>query len=87
MKKSLIEAKKMFNSILCLAVEGREFYKTRDLLNTIRGEAVQGFEICKNALQPADSLGRATQCLNCGGFYTNDTSICPQCNNIATPGN
>ena len=37
--------------------------------------------------QPADSLGRATQCLNCGGFYTNDTGICPQCNNIATPGN
>jgi len=50
MKKSLVEAKKMFNSILCLAVEGIEFYKTSDLLNAIRGEAVQGFEICKHGL-------------------------------------
>jgi len=40
-----------------------------------------------DATEPADAFGRATECLNCGGFYTNDTSICPQCNNIATPGN
>ena len=63
MKKSLIEAKKVFNGILCLAVEGTEFYKTSDLLNAIRGEAVTGFEICKHALQPGVEADAESRCI------------------------
>ena len=78
MKKSLIEAKKVFNGILCLAVEGTEFYKTSDLLNAIRGEAVTGFEICKHALQPGVEADGLKRC-DCEKPLISEKSYCTVC--------
>lgn len=43
------QAKKLFESILCLRVEGIEFFSSTEILDAIQGEATKGYNMCKKA--------------------------------------
>ena len=55
MYKTVKDAKDLFESITCLRVEGTEFYKDSEILDAILREAAKGYDLCKDALQQANS--------------------------------
>ena len=54
MTQPLEQAKDLFDSIICLRVEGIEFFNASEILDSILREATKGYDICKEALEVAD---------------------------------
>jgi len=50
MRKTIEEAKKLFESIICLRAEGVEFFSSREILDSIYKEAMKGYNLCEKAL-------------------------------------
>ena len=51
--KKLAEAKDLFDSIICLGVEGVEFYPAAKILDSVLNEAKKGYDLCKEAITKA----------------------------------
>jgi len=69
-KEIIMKLQNLFESIICLAVEGPEFFTKLELMDAIQKEAMQGHELCKRHLS-SKSSGRDEAELNEG--------ICPMC--------
>ena len=52
MRKTIEEAKQLFESITCLRVEGVEFFSSREILDSICKESMKGYDLCEKALNP-----------------------------------
>lgn len=51
MDKTIEDLKDLFSSIICLRVEGIEFYPATEILDSITRTAKKGYELCQHALQ------------------------------------
>ena len=71
----LEKIKNIFDSIVCLCVEGVEFMTRTELATKIIEEATKGYKICKDASQPINSHGQANAC-DCPKF-SDGTKIFP----------
>ena len=49
-KETIIELQGLFDSIVCLALEGPEFHTKLELMKAIEKEAMRGYELCKRHL-------------------------------------
>lgn len=47
MTDKLTELRNIFDSIICLAVEGPELHTKFELMEAIKKEAMKGYEMCK----------------------------------------
>ena len=73
MDKTVEKAKALFDSIICLRVEGVEFYTSTEILEAILTEAKKGYDLCKESLKVKNS------CRLCQPGYGSINNFCPNC--------
>jgi len=68
MREQITELKDIFDSIICLAVEGPEFCTKLKLMDAIQKEAMKGYKLCKRHLSSPIHSDRVTPhfCEHCG---------------------
>ena len=77
-KTEIEEIKNIFDSIICLAVEGPDATSIRSVINKIIKEAGRGYNLCDRHLTPAapDSEGRCPECVQ---NKDDDMNYCANC--------
>ena len=77
-KTEIEEIKNIFNSIICLAVEGPDATSVRAVINSIIKEAGRGYNLADSHLTQQSS-GRETPCDYCSIEDLCVQNFCPRC--------
>lgn len=69
-EKEIVELQSLFDSIVCLAVEGPELHPILVLMEAIKKEAIKGYDLCKHHLSEQSNRPDGAGC-DCHPYYTN----------------